>query len=161
MRHGDIQGKGKIYSTTGEVILSRGEKVLNKVMGMLHRGWVRYKLGWRTIMFKGYGCFNFTNKRVVYIEMPEYIEQIHTFNIDHELGDFGGWDYHAHSMRRAATLGAFMFFELPYSEITEIKPKKEQARIFAKDNSHSYKIVVALEIGKDFEELWNKFKDLK
>jgi hypothetical protein len=85
-----------------------------------------------------------------------YIERIHTFNLDHELGDFGGWDYHAHRMRRAAVNGAFIFLELPYSEITEVKHKKDQAIIFAKDKDHKYKIVVENNISMEIEKFRNK-----
>ena len=132
MQYGDIQGKGKIYSDSGNIILDPNERVVKSLAGALHRGWIRYKLGWRTILFKGFGNFNFTNKRIVYIERPEYIEKIHTFSLDHELGDFGGWDYHAHRMRRATTMGAFLFFELPFGEILEFKHKKKYSTIFAK-----------------------------
>lgn len=155
MKYGDIQGKGKIYSESGDIILGRGEKKLKCVSGILNRGWVRYKLGWRTIMFKGFGGFNFTNKRIVYIEVPEYIDKIHTFNLDHELGDFGGWDYHAHKMRRAASLGAFIFLELPLDEITKFKHKKEQSVIYVEDDKNKYKLVVAPEIGLEIEKSWN------
>ena len=156
MKFGDIEGKGKVYSDAGEPILARNEKMLKTEAGMLRRGWVRYKLGWRTILFKGYGGFNFTNKRVVYIEAPEFIENIHTFNLDHELGDFGGWDYHAHRLRRANVLGAFMFFEVPFSEITEIKHKNKETTILIKDERHKYKVVVESNIGKELEVQWKK-----
>jgi hypothetical protein len=154
MRDGDIAGKGKIYLPSGKPILAPGEKVIKNTPGMLHRGWVRYKLGWRTIMFKGYGQFYFTNNRIIYIEVPEFIDKIHTFNIDHELGDFGGWDYHAHRMRRAAALDAFMFFELSYSEVIELKFRKELSTIFAKDKKNKYKIIIEHKIGKELEEIF-------
>ncbi len=157
MKFGDIEGKGKVYSDSGEIIMLRGERLRVSSSGMLHRGWVRYKLGWRTILFKGYGSFNITNKRLVYIEVPEYIEKIHTFNLDHELGDFGGWDYHAHRMRRAVRLGALIFFELPLSEITEFKHGKKNSIIFVKDEKHKYKLVIELKIGHELDELWNKY----
>ena len=73
MKYGDIEGKGKIYTDTGEAILGRGENVVKSLPGVLQRGWVRYKLGWRTIMFTGCGEVTLTNKRVLYIELPEYI----------------------------------------------------------------------------------------
>ena len=158
MKYGDIQGKGKVYSASGNLILAPGEKVLKNSNGMLNRGWIKYKLGWRTIMFKGYGVFNFTDKRIIYLEIPEFVEKIHTFNVDHELGDFGGWDYHAHRMRRAAALDAFMFFELPYFEITEFKYTKKLATVFVKDKNHKYKIIVEQKIGKELEVFWNKVK---
>jgi hypothetical protein len=156
MQFGDVQGKGKVYSDTGKIILTRGEKIVNNAPGMLYRGWVRYKLGWRTIMFKGYGAFTLTNNRIVYVEAPEFIEKIHTFNLDHELGDFGGWDYHAHRMRRAAALDAFMFFELPYNEITEIKHKKEKSTIFIADAKKKYKIIVEQNIAQVLEGVMKK-----
>lgn len=156
MEYGDIKGKGKIYTESGEPILGSGERINKNISGVLHRGWIRYKLGWRTIMFKGYGEFFLTNDRVIYLEAPEYIEKIHTFNIDHELGDFGGWDYHAHNLRRAALLNAYLFFELPLAEITEFKHKKGQTVIFAADKKNKYKIVVELNIGKEIEDWKNK-----
>ena len=155
MKYGDIQGKGKIYSASGDLILTPGEKVLKNSQGMLHRGWIKYKLGWRTIMFKGYGVFNFTDKRIIYLETPEFIKKIHTFNVDHELGDFGGWDYHAHRMRRAAAMNAYMFLELPYSEITKFKHKDKHSIVFIEDNKNKYKIIVAPEIGQEIEKSWN------
>jgi hypothetical protein len=136
MQYGDIEGKGKIYSTSGELLLDKNEKIISQTSGILLRGWVRYKLGWRTIMFKGYGGFFITNKRLVYLELPEFIEKIHTVNLDHELGDFGGWDYHAHRLRRAAALEAFMFFELPRNEINDFKHKKDRTLILSKDKKH-------------------------
>jgi len=160
MRFGDIQGKGKVYSEAGDILLARGEKKVKSVLGTLKRGWVRYKLGWRTILFKGYGNFNFTNRRIVYLENPEYIENIHTFNLDHELGDFGGWDYHAHSMRRAARQGAFMFFELPYNEISKFKHAKDFSTIYTEDKVHKYKLIIEQEISHEIEEFWKKYKDL-
>ena len=156
MKFGDIEGKGKVYNDSGNVILDAGERVQNNISGLLHRGWVRYKLGWRTIMFKGHGCFYFTNKRLVYLEKPEYIEKIHTFNIDHEFGDFGGWDYHAHRLRRAAALQALMFFELYYDEITKFKHDKEYSTVFSEDKEHKYKMIVERSIGKDLETIWGK-----
>ncbi len=153
MQFGDIEGSGKIYNDSAEPILTHGERIIKCLKGMLYRGWVRYKLGWRTIMFKGYGTFYFTNKRVIYLEVPEYIQKIHTLNIDHELGDFGGWDYHAHRLRRAARLGAYLFFELPFNEIKEFKHKKEQTQIFAADSKHKYKVIVDRNIGKEIEQL--------
>lgn len=160
MKYGDIEGKGKVYTDTGNLILAPSERVQKTLSGLLNRGWVRYKLGWRTIMFKGFGRFDLTNKRVIYIETPEYIENIHTFNIDHELGDFGGWDYHAHRLRRAAALGAFMFFELPIGEIEKFKHEKQYSTIFTKDKKHRYKIIVELKIGKEIERLWGKYNSL-
>ncbi len=157
MNYGDIEGKGKIYSDSGDIILNPGERVVKTFCGMLHRGWIRYKLGWRTIMFKGYGSIDLTNKRVVYIEKPEFIEKIHTFNLDHELGDFGGWDYHAHRLRRAAALDAFMFFDLPISEITKIKHDKQLSTIFVKDAKHTYKVVVEPDAGKEIDAHWKKY----
>ena len=156
MKYGDIEGKGKIYSDSGNIILNPGERVVKSFCGILHRGWVRYKLGWRTIMFKGYGSIDLTNKRVVYIEKPEFIEKIHTFNLDHELGDFGGWDYHAHRMRRAARLQALMFFELQYNEITGFKHKADLSTMFTDDVSHKYKLIIENKIAKVIEEMWNK-----
>jgi hypothetical protein len=153
MQYGDIEGKNKIYDDSGEPIITRGERKIKCLEGMLYRGWVRYKLGWRTIMFKGYGTFYFTNDRIIYIEVPEYIQKIHTFSIDHELGDFGGWDYHAHRLRRAVRLGAYLFFELPLNEITKFKHKKEQTLIFAADKKDKYKIIVDHIIGKEIEQL--------
>ena len=161
MRYGDIEGKGKVYSASGNLILGRGEKVRKSVPGMLRRGWVRYKLGWRTIMFKGYGCFNLTNNRIIYIEVPEYIEKIHTLSIDHELGDFGGWDYHAHRMRRAAALDAFMFFELSYSEITKFKHKPDYSTIFVDDGKHKYKLIIENKIAKEIETQWKLAQQIK
>ena len=158
MKYGDVEGKGKIYGKTGELVLARGERLERSVSGTLLRGWVRYKLGWRTIMFKGQGCFNITNKRVVYLEVPQYVGKIHTFNLDHELGDFGGWDYHAHSIRRAAMQNALLFFELPLNEITEIKHKSKEATIFAKDEKNKYKIIVEPAIAQDIESFLKKNK---
>jgi hypothetical protein len=156
MRHGDIKGKGKIYTEKGKPILDSGEYEVTSDEGTLIRGWVRYKLGWRTIMFKGVGTFYFTNKRLIYLEMPEYVNKIHTFNIDHELGDFGGWDYHAHRMRRAVEHSAFIFLELPLDEITEVKHKGEESTVFAKDAKHKYKIIVEGMIGDAVENVWQK-----
>lgn len=152
MQFGDVEGKDKIYSASGQLILTPNEKIISTTPGMLLRGWVRYKLGWRTILFKGYGGFYITNKRFVYLEAPEFIEKIHTMNLDHELGDFGGWDYHAHRLRRANALGAFMFFELPRIEINDFKHKNDRTIIFSKDKSHQYKIVVETKIGKELEK---------
>ncbi len=155
MRYGDIKGKGKVYSESGKPILIPGEVVRENVTGILHRGWVRYKLGWRTIMFKGFGEYIFTNNRIIYIEKPEFIQKIHTFNIDHELGDFGGWDYHAHRMRRAVANGAFIFFELPYVEINRVNHKKKYSIIFANDDKHKYKLVIETKIAKQIEMISN------
>jgi hypothetical protein len=156
MKFGDIEGKGNIYNDSGNVILNSGEREQNSISGLLHRGWVRYKLGWRTIMFKGYGRFHFTNKRLIYLEKPEYIEKIHTFNIDHELGDFGGWEYQAHRLRRAAALQALMFFELRYDEITKFKHDKEYSTVFNENKEHKYKLIVERSIGKELEMIWGK-----
>jgi hypothetical protein len=158
MRYGDIKGKDKIYTDKGKPILIPGEHIVTNDEGTLNRGWVRYKLGWRTIMFKGVGTFYFTNKRMIYLEMPVYVTKIHTFNIDHELGDFGGWDYHAHRMRRAAEHGAFIFLELPLDEITDVKQKGGEATVFAKDAKHKYKIIVEGMIGDAVENAWKKLK---
>jgi hypothetical protein len=158
MFYGDIEGKGKIYTSEGEFKLSRNETEKLCQEGVLFRGWVRYKLGWRTIMFKGTGKFYITTSRVVYLEPPEFINRIHTFNIDHEIGDFGGWDYHAHRMRRAVQLGAVLFFELPLLEITDMKHKKESCLIYAKDEKGKYKIVVDDNIGKKIEGVWMNVK---
>jgi hypothetical protein len=155
MRYGDIQGKGKVYSDSGDLLLKRGEKILGSQSGILRRGYIGYKLGWRTIMFKGYGSFHFTNIRVVYLEVPQYIDKIHTMNLDHEVGDFGGWDYHAHKMRRAAAAGAMLFFEVVYSEIIKFKHAKEYSTIFVKDSKHKYKILVVRKIGEEIENYWN------
>ena len=155
MRYGDIKGKGKIYSASGEPIILPGERISERVEGGLHRGWVRYKLGWRTILFKGYGSYIFTNKRIIYLERPKFVEKIHTFNIDHELGDFGGWDYHAHRMRRATAMGAFIFLELPIDEITKVKLKKNHTLVFVDDKKHKYKLVIDNEIAPKFEKVWS------
>jgi phosphotransferase system IIB component len=158
LRYGDIEGKGKIYSETGKLILIPQEKILASRSGTLKRGWVRYKVGWRTIIFKGYGSFNITSKRIIYIEEPQYIQKIHTFNLDHEIGDFGGWDYHAHRMRRATRLQALMFLELPYEEITKFKHKDNYSTVFTEDKNHKYKIIIDSEIAKAMEQEWNKHK---
>ena len=155
MRYGDVQGKGKVYSESGDLILNHSENILGSLSGMLRRGYIGYKLGWRTIFFKGYGSFHFTNKRIVYLEVPQYVGKIHTMNLDHEMGDFGGWDYHAHKMRRAAAQGAMLFFDLEYSEITKFKHAKDYSTIFVKDNKHKYKILVARKIGDELENYWN------
>jgi len=158
MLYGDIQGKGRVYTNSGNIILKPGEKILKSTSGVLHRGWIKYKLGWRTILFKGFGCFNFTNQRIIYLEVPAYIEKIHTFSLDHELGDFGGWDYHAHSMRRAAALGAFMFFELPYSEVIKFKHGKKLSTVLTDDKKHKYKLVIEHRIAKELERHWKNKK---
>jgi hypothetical protein len=154
MLYGDIQGKGNIYSEEGKVILVKGERMLQSLEGMLFRGWVRYKLGWRTIIFKGYGTFHITTNRVVYLEVPEYIQNIHTFNLDHELGDFGGWDYHAHNLRRAAVLRAHLFFELPLSELVEIKHGKQYSTLIVKDNKSKYKLNIDTAVARTIESMW-------
>jgi hypothetical protein len=161
MKFDDIEGKVKTYSPDGNIILEPREKLIEYHSGLLHRGWVKYKLGWRTIMFKGYGNFNLTDKRLIYIEVPEYIQKIHTFNIDHELGDFGGWDYHAHRMRRAARLQAMMFFELRYDEIKQFKHKDDLSTIFVDDGSHKYKVIVENKIAKYVESVWKKLQPIK
>ncbi len=154
MQYGDIQGKGKIYTDHGELKKLSAEKVISTLDGTLHRGWVKYKLGWRTIMFKGAGTYYITDRRIVYLEQPEYIGKIHTFNLDHELGDFGGWDYHAHRMRRAVQLGALLFFELPISEITKVQHKKTESIVYAQDKKDKYKLVIEYEVGVKIEYAW-------
>ena len=161
MRYGDIKGKDKVYSEAGEPILGSGERVDRSLEGVLHRGWIKYKLGWRTILFKGFGTFYLTNKRIIYIEEPKFVHKIHTFNIDHEVGDFGGWDYHAHRMRRAAAMGAFIFFELPLNEIAKLKPKGDQVTILAQDEKNKYKIVVDQKVATDIEKFWGVVDKLK
>lgn len=152
MQYGDIEGKGKIYTDAGTPMLARGERIMTSLPGMLHRGWIRHKLGWRTIMFKGYGSFYLTNDRIIYLEEPEYIQKIHTFNLDHEIGDFGGWDYHAHRLRRAAKLNAHLFFNLPFDEITGLKHKNNQTIILTTDSNNKYKIVIDQKIGQEIEK---------
>ena len=108
-------------------------------------------------MFKGAGTFNITDRRIVYLEQPKFIGKIHTFNLDHELGDFGGWDYHAHRMRRAVQLGALLFFELPSNEITKFIHKRDQTVIYAKDEKNKYKIVVDGNVGGEISRVWNRY----
>lgn len=155
MRYGDIKGKEKVYSNAGEPILKPNEHIDRSVEGVLHRGWVKYKLGWRTILFKGLGIFYLTNQRVIYIEEPRFVSRIHTFNIDHEVGDFGGWDYHAHRMRRAAAMGAFLFLELPLNEITKFKDKGDHSTVFARDEKNKYKIVVDQNVASEIKRFWD------
>ena len=60
-------------------------------------------------------------------------------------------------MRRAAAMGAFIFFELPMDEITRIKHEKKRSTIHVKDAKHTYKVVVELDIGKLIEAHLKKY----
>lgn len=159
MNFGDLEGKGSVYSIEGEPKLIKGEEIVTTLVADCGRGWRRYKLGWRPIFYEGEGTYYLTNERLIYLRRPRPHPRIHTINIQHEIGDFGGWAYHAHRSNRAFEFGGLEFFEFPYEQIekVELEAKNNRAMIFINDTKNKYKLYVDMEVG----EALNKHKALK
>jgi hypothetical protein len=156
MRFGDLQGKNKIYDIDGEPILQDGEKIKKTKVAYCGRGWRRYKLGWRTILFEGEGIFYFTNQRIIFIRSLGYQPRVHTFNVKKEMGDFGGNAYRAHRANRAVQQGGYDFLEIPLNEIqnVEIEDKKGRAVVFVKDEKNKFKLYFEMDIGKELKNFF-------
>jgi hypothetical protein len=150
MHFGDLQGKNKVYDADGEPILKKDETLDKYMKAYCGRGWRRYKLGWRTIIFEGEGSFYFTNERLIFIRSLDFQPQVHTFNVKKEMGDFGGSAYRAHRANRAFQQGGYDFLEIPLNEIqkVEIEEKKNRAVVFVKDNKDRFKLYFDIDVGK-------------
>jgi hypothetical protein len=153
MKFGDLQGKNKVYDSEGEPILNKSEKIDRSMVAYCGRGWRRYKLGWRTIIFEGEGTFYFTNERLIFIRSLEFKPQVHTFNVGKEMGDFGGSAYRAHRANRAVKQGGYDFLEIPLNEIqkVEFEEKKGRAVVFVKDKKDKFKLYFEIDIGKQLK----------
>ncbi len=133
----------------------QGEEVVTKLVADCGRGWRKYKLGWRPIFYEGEGTYYFTNERLIYLRRPRPHPRIHTFNIDHELGDFGGWAYHAHRSNRAFEFGGLEFFEFPYEQIEkiELEKKNNRAVVFVDDEKNKFKLYVDLSVAEKLKSV--------
>ncbi len=155
MKFGDLQGKNKVYDSDGEPILNKGEKLDRSMTAYCGRGWRRYKLGWRTIIFEGEGTFYFTNERLIFIRSLEFKSQVHTFNVKKEMGDFGGSAYRAHRANRAVQQGGYDFLEIPLNEVQKVKleDNKGRAVVFVKDEKDKFKLYFDIGVGEKIQEI--------
>jgi hypothetical protein len=152
MKHGDIDGKGKIYDDAGQMLFHDGEcesKVINgDVVGI----YKRHKAGWKVIFMDGPGCFVFTNVRTVFLRDPKAYAggQDKIAKRLHSLSDGQYWPDKADHAKEA---GAKEFFEVHHDEIKNIKHGKKDSSIFVEVEGLKHKIVVNKEIGEALETL--------
>jgi hypothetical protein len=152
MNLGDIEGKGKVYDGSGQIIFHDEECITKSVDGNVIGIYKRHKAGWKVIFMDGPGCAGITNLRTVFLREPKSYAggQDNVAKRLYSLSDGQYWpDKEDHAKRE----GAKDFFEVYHDEVKKIKHGKKESTIFTESDLGKHKIILDTKIAKELEKI--------
>lgn len=152
MRLGDIDGKGKIYDNSGNMLFHDGECMTKKMDGMCTGIYKKHKAGWKVIFMDGPGCFVMTNLRMVFLREPKTYPGGED-KVAKRLYSLSDGQYWPDKADRAREKGAKEYFEILHDEVKKIKHSKKESSIFVESEEGKHKIILDNNIGETLENI--------
>ena len=160
MKIGDLEGKGKIYSDDGTLILHKGETIKKRFKGTCLNWATRKRSKIHGIKnFEGEGEFIVTDKRVLFLRQPREfppgywaVGRQSGGLVGDELVGGGDWQYALARSNRAKEQGGMEYLETTLDEIVRINVGKNNSRIYIK-NSDEFTLIVDKKTGEELANI--------
>lgn len=152
MKFGDIEGKGTVYDSSGQMLFHDGECMTKTLDGMCNGIYKRHKAGWKVVFMYGEGCFVITNLRTVFLREPKTYAGGDD-KVAKRLYSMSDGQYWPDKAERAQAASAKEFFEIMHDEVKKIKHDKKESSIFIEAEGTKHKILVEKKIGEALNEI--------